>query len=91
MATARNGRACLIPLVPRLSFGTRLASGWIRRRPHEAMQPVNIKTMSDRLVASTEEAAKRQRLSPITNHFSPLTTFCISPASTGGEGLNHRR
>jgi hypothetical protein len=28
MATARNGRPRLIPLVRRLCFGTRLASGW---------------------------------------------------------------
>jgi hypothetical protein len=28
MATARNGRARGIPLVQRLSFATRLASGW---------------------------------------------------------------
>jgi len=28
MATARKSRARLIPLVQRLSFGTRLASGW---------------------------------------------------------------
>jgi hypothetical protein len=28
MATARNGRVRRIPLVQRLSFGTRSASGW---------------------------------------------------------------
>ncbi len=32
MATALNGRARLIPLVQRISFGSRLTFGWIRRR-----------------------------------------------------------
>jgi hypothetical protein len=46
MATARNGLARGIPLVQRLSFAMRSASGWIRRRPDEQGDLCN---MSDRL------------------------------------------
>jgi hypothetical protein len=72
MATALNGRARRIPLVQRLSFATRSASGWIRRRPDEQGDLCNEQTMSDRLVAATEDA-ERHRPSLITNHQSPLT------------------
>jgi len=49
MATALNARARRIPLVQRLSFATRSASGWIRRRPDEQGDLCNEQTMSDRL------------------------------------------
>ena len=57
MATARNGQARWIPFVQRLSFATRSASGWIRRRPDEQGDAFNQQTMSDRQVAATEVGA----------------------------------
>ena len=40
MTTAINGRAHPISLDEDLSTGTRLASGWIRRRPEKGRQPL---------------------------------------------------
>ena len=85
MATARNGRACLIPLVPRLSFGTRLASGWIRRRLHEAMQP----RKHQDYVGQASRLYRRSRQTPtaLPDHQSLLTTHGVLYLT----GLNRRR
>src|SRR5260221_14554235 len=78
MATAGNGRARWVPLVQRLSFATRSASSWIRRRPDEQGDLCNEQTMSDRLVAACiEDDSKRHRPSLITSHLSAIPAFVV--------------
>jgi hypothetical protein len=52
MATALTDQDRFISLVENFSTARASCFRWIRRRPHEATQPLNIKTMSDRLVAA---------------------------------------
>jgi hypothetical protein len=74
MATALTNQDRFISLVE--NFSTARASGFrgIRRRPDEAMQPLNIKTMSDRLVAATAHASTTGYLSSVIRHLSFAAT-----------------
>jgi len=72
MATAINGRAHPISLDEDLSTGTRLASGWIRRRPEKGRQPL----LGPDYVGQASRRYRRHadHTANLTDHQSPITS-----------------
>jgi hypothetical protein len=65
MATAPIGKDCLIPFESNFSpGGTRLAFGWIRRRPYLANYACRPQTMSHKLIAATNHVHRCRRSRP---------------------------
>jgi hypothetical protein len=73
-----------------------MAVGWIRRRPEKAVRTLNIKTLSDRLVAATAGANRRTPCIPIPSNqlsgpaplFNLLITDHVVPGVPGVPGAS---